>query len=155
MKTTHSILFTLLLGAGCAHAPRPYTFTARSSGAEATVEKVAASLVRQGHPVSGVDRRSAQITTYWENTGYRYRETDDLEDETTVFLRYHVDVRPVNGQQQVTVSAEAQRCVPYRAVITKKEVLSTCINMDKLLVTHQRTVDELGRRLAASLVGPG
>lgn len=155
MKPRHTILFGLLLGAGCAHPPRAYTFTTPSAAAPTTFDRVAVSLAKQGHPVSGVDRHSAEITTYWEDTGYRYRETDDLEDETTIFLRYHVDVRPMNGQQQVSVSAEAQRCVPYRAVITKNEVRSTCIKMDKLLVTHQRTVDELGRRLAASLVGPG
>ena len=121
----------------------------------AAVDRAAASLAQQGHAVSSVDRHHATITTYWEDTGYRYRETDDLEDETTIFLRYHVDVRPGAAGQQVSVSAEAQRCVPYRAVITRTEVVSTCVKMSGLLPTQQRTVDEVGRRLASSLVGPG
>lgn len=154
MRTGHSILLAVLLGAGCAHPPRTFTFTTPSPDG-ATVDRVAASLARQGHSVSAVDRRGSEVTTYWENTGYRYRETNDLEDETTVFLRFHVDVRPATGGQEVSVRAEAQRCVPSRAVITRTEVISTCIKMNRLLVTHQREVDELGRRLAASLAGPG
>jgi hypothetical protein len=105
--------------------------------------------------VSAVDRRGAEVVTYWENTGYRYRETEDLEDETTIFLRFHVDVRPTSGGEEVSVRAEAQRCVADRAVVTRSEVRSTCIRMERLLSTHQRTVDELGRRLAASLASPG
>jgi hypothetical protein len=149
-----AILLAVLLGAGCAHPPRAFTFTSPSTSGE-TVDHVAASLARQGHAVSAVDRRRSELTTYWEDTGYRYRETDDLEAETTIFLRFHVDVRPATGGQEISVRAEAQRCVPSRAVITRSEVLSTCIKMDRLLVTHQRQVDELGRRLAASLTGPG
>lgn len=154
MRASHSILLAVVLGAGCAHPPRAFTFTAPATGV-ATVDRVAASLARQGHSVSAVDRRGAEVTTYWEDTGYRYRETDDLDDQTTIFLRFHVDLRPATGGQEVSVRAEAQRCVPSRAVITRSEVLSTCVKMDRLLVTHQRTVDELGRRLAASLAGPG
>jgi hypothetical protein len=154
MKTSQLILLAAVLGAGCAHPPRAFTFTTPAPGV-ASVDRVAASLARQGHPVSAVDRRGSEVTTYWEDTGYRYRETDDLEDETTVFLRFHVDVRPASGGQEVIVRAEAQRCVPSRAVITRSEVLSTCIKMNRLMATHQREVDELGRRLAASMTGPG
>jgi hypothetical protein len=154
MRASHSILLAAVLGMGCAHPPRAFTFTTPAPGS-ATVDRVAASLARQGHSVSAVDRRGSEVTTYWEDTGYRYRETDDLEDETTIFLRFHVDVRPATGGQEISVRAEAQRCVPSRAVVTRSEVLSTCIKMNRLLATHQWEVDELGRRLAASLAGPG
>jgi hypothetical protein len=100
-----------------------------------------------------IDSERAEILTYWEDTRYRFRETGDQEDETNIFLRYRVQLVP--GDKQVTVTAEAQRCVPYRAVITRTEVLSTCVKMDRIFGTQQRTVDQLGQTLAASLGGAG
>jgi hypothetical protein len=152
MKATHIALLGAVLGAGCAHAPRPFTFTTQAP-AGAAVDRVAASLARQGHAVSAVDRRTATVTTYWQDTGYRYRETDDLEDETNIFLRFHVEVRPAAAGSEVTVSAESQRCVPHRAVVTRTEVQSTCVKMNHLIASHQRTVDDLGRTLAAAVAG--
>lgn len=135
------------------HAPRTFTFTTQAP-APAAVDRVAASLARQGHAVSAVDRRGATVTTYWEDTGYRFRETNDLEDQTNIFLRFHVEVRPSASGSEVTVSAESQRCVPHRAVVTRTDVQqASCVKMDGLISSHQRTVDDLGRTLAAAVAG--
>jgi hypothetical protein len=153
MRTIHLALLGAVLAGGCTHAPRPFTFTTQAP-ASAAVDRVAASLARQGHAVSAVDRRGATVTTYWEDTGYRYRETPDLEDQTNIFLRFHVEVRPSTSGSEVVVSAESQRCVPHRAVVTRTEVQqASCVKMDGLITSHQHTIDDLGRTLAAAVAG--
>lgn len=104
--------------------------------------------------MSHVDRKGAELTTYWEDTGYRYRETEDLEDETNVFVRYHVAISGVAGEHRVSVRADVQRCVPYRAAITAREVVSSCLGMKGLLPRHQKALDNLGRELSSAL-SPG
>lgn len=151
MKSTRWMILAAVAGTGCAHPPRPYVFNTQPKADAVAV--LAGSLSRQGHQVAAIDRQKAEIVTYWEDTRYRFRETDDLEDETNIFLRYHVQVR--QGDNQVTVSAEAQRCVPYRAVVTREQVLSTCIKMTKIFGTQQQAVERLGQVLAASLAGAG
>ena len=138
----------LFAGAGCAHPPRPYVFaTARPAGDTLTV--LATALAHQGHRVAAVDRAGAEVVTYWEDTGYHFRETDDLEAETNIFLRYRVRVG--GGDNQVTVRAEAQRCVPSGVIITREGVESTCIKMDGIFGTQQQAVDRLGAGLAAAV----
>lgn len=154
MKLSRSILVVLSTVAvtGCAHPPRPYVFnTSKQSGDPFAI--LASSLSRQGHRISAVDRGNAEIVTYWEDTGYKFRETDDLEAQTTIFLRYRVQVG--QSDNRVSVRAEAQRCVPSDAVITRERVESTCIRMDKIFGTQQQAVDRLGQSLAASLSGAG
>lgn len=151
MKVTHWILFAALAGAGCAHAPRPYVFTSDARPADQVVSTLAQALTRQGHQVAEMDARHGQLVTLWEDTHYRFRETDDLEDETSVFVRYHVQLDPVD--RHVSVVAEAQRCVPYRAIVTPNGMQSTCVKMDRIFTTQQRAVDQLGQALAASLAG--
>ncbi len=153
MKIAHWILLAAVAGVGCAHPPRAYVFNNSKPADRNTVSVLAGSLERQGHQVAAIDREKAEILTYWEDTKYRFRETDDLEDETNIFLRYHVQLRQADNQ--VSVSAEAQRCVPYRAVITRTEVQSTCIKMDRIFGTQQQAVERLGQILAASLGGAG
>jgi hypothetical protein len=153
MRSIQIALLGAVLGAGCMHAPRPFTFTTQAPAA-AAVDRVAASLTRQGHAVSAVDRGGATVTTSWEDTGYRYRETPDMEDETNVFLRFHVEVRPAASGSQVVVSAESQRCVPRRPVVMSTDVQqAACVKMSRLITSHQRTVDDLGRTLAAAVAG--
>jgi hypothetical protein len=152
MNASRIALLGLLLGAGCAHAPQPFTFTT-TAPAPTAIDRVAASLAREGHAVSAVDRRAATVTTYWQDTGYRYRETADLENETNIFLRLHVAVRPTAAGSEVTISAESQRCVSSGAVVTRDAVISTCVKMNRLVTRHQRSLDDLGRKLSASVAG--
>lgn len=149
MNVSRWVLLTVLAGTGCAHPPQPYVFNNPKGGDAVLV--VAKALVRQGHRLAFVDRQNVELVTYWEDTKYRFRETDDLEDETNVFLRYHVQFR--DHDNQIRVTADAQRCVPYRAEIRPTEVISTCIKMNGIFGTQQRAVETLGQNLAAALAG--
>jgi hypothetical protein len=149
MKFSRWILLAALAGAGCAHPPQPYVFKNPKGGDAVMV--VAKAIVRQGHRLAFVDRQNLELVTYWEDTKYRFRETDDYWDGTNIFLRYHVRFREHDNQIQVT--AEAQRCVPQQAEITKTDVISTCIKMNRIFGTQQRAVERLGQSLAASLTG--
>ena len=141
---------TAIVVAGCASAPRPYTFTTAASKPSA-LDALAQGLIKDGHRVGSIDRTQGSIVTYWEDTGYRWRETDDLEEETNVFLRFHVQLSPTAAGQSVAVTAHVQRCVPYQAAITPSEVRSTCLKMDGILPSHQTKVDELGTTLSTAL----
>jgi hypothetical protein len=121
------------------------------SPSDGAIDLLARTLVKSGHRVSDVDRKNAEITTYWEDTGYRYRETDDLEDETSIFLRFHVKVADAGANHEVRVTLESERCVPYRAVVTATEVVSTCLDMPRILPSHQKVLNDLGRRLSEAL----
>ena len=149
MKVFRLILLAAVVATGCAHPAQPYVLNNAKGGDAVMI--VAKSLVRQGHKLAFVDRKNTELVTYWEDTKYRFRETDDLEDETNIFLRYHVQFR--EHDNQIRVTAEAQRCVPYDAKITETEVVSTCIKMNGILGTQQRLVERLGQSLAASLAG--
>ena len=149
MKISRWILLAILTGAGCAHPPRPYVFNNPKGGDAVMV--VAKAIVGQGHRLAFVDRQNSELVTYWEDTKYRFRETDDYWDGTNIFLRYHV--RFSEHENQIQVTAEAQRCVPQQAEITKTDVLSTCIKMNRIFGTQQRAVERLGQSLAASLAG--
>lgn len=153
MNLSHAVLLSVLLGSGCAHAPRTYVFNTPRPNDQA-LDLLASSLSQRGHKVSRVDRRTAEITTLWEDTGYRWRETEDLQDETNIFLRFHVEMSNVGIEHQVRVRAEVQRCVPYNAIVTPSEVLSTCLKMKGMLPTHQKVVDDLGQFLSAALSAP-
>lgn len=145
-----SVVLGLIFGAGCAHPSRPYVFSVPPPN-ERAIDLLARTLVKSGHRVSAVDRKNAEITTYWEDTGYRLRETDDLEDETSIFLRFHVKVADVGAKHEVRVTVESERCVPYRAVVTATEVVSTCLDMPRIIPSHQEVLNDLGRRLSEAL----
>jgi hypothetical protein len=117
-----------------------------------TIVFLAETLEHEGHHVAAIDRDKGEILTYWENTRYRFHDTDDLDDET-IFLRYRVQVRP--GDNQVSVTSEAQRCVAFGAVIARMEVRSECSEMRDVFGTQQRATERVGQDLAASLGGPG
>jgi len=147
MKVTHWIFLAALVGTGCVHAPQPYVFN-NPKGNDA-VMVVAKSLVKQGHKLAFVDHKNAELVTYWEDTKYRFRETDDYWEGTNVFLRYHVQFQ--EHDNQIRVTAEAQRCVPLQAEISSTAVMSTCYPMDFVFATQQRKVEQLGQNLAAAL----
>jgi hypothetical protein len=153
MRISRWIFVTVLAGTSCAHQPFTYVFISTKVADADTVALLADTLEKQGHRVATVDRQKREIVTYWEDTKYRDHEADDFEDETAVYLRYRIQVRSSDGQ--VSVTSEAQRCVPYRAVITRTEVRSECEKMTYLFGPQQPATERLGSRLAASLGGTG
>src|SRR4029079_15767746 len=116
MKLVPIFAVALLLGTACGHVPRPYTFDPPAPGDRA-LNLLASGLRADGHRISRIDRQRGEIVTYWEDTGYRFRETDDLEHETTIFLRYHVTVGSKDGGGRASLTADVQRCAADSAMI--------------------------------------
>ena len=152
MRISPWILLAMVAATGCAHQPCAYVVTGSKAADANTATFLAGILERQGHQVAAIDRDKGEILTCWDNPKYLLRDTDDLDDET-LFLRYHVQVRP--GDNHVFVTAEAQRCVQFGAVITRMEVRSECSGMRYVSGTQQRAIERLGQGLAASLAGKG
>ena len=75
MKVSRLILFAAVVATGCAHPAQPYVLNNAKGGDAVMI--VAKSLVRQGHKLAFVDRKNTELVTYWEDTKYRFRETDD------------------------------------------------------------------------------
>ena len=153
MRIGRWIFVAVIAGTGCAHQPFTYVFTSTKATATNTVAFLAATLESQGHRVAAIDREKGEILTYWEDTKYRDHEADDFEEETAIYVRYHIRVR--TGDGQVSVTSEAERCVPYRAVITRTEVRSQCDTLTYIFGPQQPATERLGQRLAASLDGTG
>lgn len=152
MRISRWILVAVVAGSGCAHQPCAYVFTDTKAADANTVTILAGTIEHQGHQVAAIDRNKGEVLTYWEDTRYRVRDNDDLDDET-IFLRYRVQVRA--GENQVSVTSEAQRCVEFGAVITRTEVRSECSKMSYVFGTQQRATQRFGQGLAASLRGGG
>jgi hypothetical protein len=153
MKSTAIIIVTLGLGA-CAHAPEPYSFTAAQAPNDLDV--LAHTLQSNGYKLAGVDAAQGTITTYWFDTGYRFREADDFANQdrdqyTDIFLRYRVSVRRNGGQDKVVVATDVQRCSPLDSTVTAAGVSGTCLPLDKVFPTQQRQANALGDKLRQAL----
>lgn len=146
-------MLVAVVGASCAHQPFAYVVTSAKAADAETVGFLAQTVENQGHRVAVIDREKGEILTFWEDTKYRDHEADDFEDESAIYVRYHVQVRP--GDARVSVTSEAQRCVPYRAIITRTEVRSECSKMTYVFGPQQPATERLARGLAASLGGSG
>jgi hypothetical protein len=155
MKTLYTTALVLSLGAAaCAHAPEPYHFTA--TPAPNDLDVIARTLEANGQKIAQLDRALGTITTYWFDTGYRFRDADDFANHdrdlyTDIFLRYHVSVRHDGGQDTVVVATDVQRCSPLDAYVTATGVSGTCQPLDKVFPSQQQQVNALGEKLRQAL----
>lgn len=140
----------LSLGVGCAHPTRSYVFTV-PAGDTHLLDRLAQRLEEDGHQVGRIDRSRQEILSGWENTHYRFRETPDMEHETTIFLRYRVRLLAEGQETRASLEAEAQRCAADSAYVTPLGVQGTCVPMKRLFPTQQKAVDQLGEHLAAAV----
>jgi hypothetical protein len=153
MKFAAVVILALGLGA-CAHAPQPYSFTAAPTPNDLDV--LARALEANGYQLASVDSAHATLTTYWFDTGYRFREVDDFANHdrdlyTDIFLRYRVSVERNGGQDNVVVATDVQRCSPLDAQVTAAGVTGTCQRLDKVFPTQQHQVNALGDKLRQAL----
>jgi CheY-like chemotaxis protein len=99
MKASHISPILLSVGfVACAHSPQPYSFAANDSG---NVDLVVRTLQSNGLKTAEIDRKQGTVTTYWFDTGYRFRETDILNPiqyPTNIFLRYRVSLKHEHGK---------------------------------------------------------
>jgi len=158
MKRIYPMAMTLALaGIACAHSPQPYSFTLEQPRNAADV--VVQTLAANGFKEVAVDPSKTTIMTRWFDTGYRYREINEIDNGpfreyyTDVFLRYRVSLMNRNGQHTVTLETDVQRCSPTDAVITSGAVEGSCLPMTVVFPTQQKQVDELGTKLRLALAG--
>lgn len=155
MKAAHlsPMLLSLALAA-CAHSPKPYSFATEQAGND--VDVVVRTLQSNGLQMAEVDQKQGTITTYWFDTGYRFRETDVLDPiqyPTNIFLRYRVSLKHDSGKESVVLDTEVQRCAPLDVTVTASGVRGSCEPMTGLFPAQQKQVDALGEKLKAALRG--
>jgi hypothetical protein len=158
MKANHvsPILLSTGLAVGlvaCAHSPQPYSFAANDNG---NVDLVVRTLQSNGLRPAEIDRKQGTVTTYWFDTGYRFRETDILNPiqyPTNIFLRYRVSLKHDHGKSTVVLDTEVQRCAPLDATVTASGVQGSCEPMNGLFPAQQKQVDALGEKLREALGG--
>jgi len=151
-------LMFLVLGlaeTACAHAPQAYSFTIdRPQGDLDTVARI---LTQNGLAPTSVDRQGGIITTRWVDTGYRFRESNEIDDgpyreyETNVFLRYRVSIQGTNGKDIIVLETDVQRCSAIDSVITAEGVSGTCRPMSVLFPAQQEQTAQLGEKLRLGL----
>jgi hypothetical protein len=158
MKLIHATAFALaLIGSACAHTPQPYTFTLEQP--RDAIDVVVRTLAANGLKPNVVDRAKGFITTQWFDTGYRFREINDIDNgpkveyDTNVFLRYKVLFTAASGRQTVTVDTEVKRCSPTDSIITAAGVSGSCLPMTSIFPTQQKQVEDLGLKLRLALAG--
>lgn len=155
MKSLYATAIVLALAtSACAHAPRPYSFTAAAASDDLDV--VARTLEANGQKIAQVDQAQGTITTYWFDTGYRFREADDFANHdrdlyTDIFLRYRVRVQKDGGQESVVVATDVQRCSPLDSHVTAAGVTGTCQPLDKIFPSQQEQANALGNKLRQAL----
>jgi hypothetical protein len=164
-QTTKTLFPTLtvaaLLGAGCTHAQRPYTF-AGAAPLQPTTELVVKALEAEGQVPEVVDPRNGVVFTAWKDTGFRFHDPapEDLsmgiELETTVFRRYHVAVSESAPGAPATVHVEVQakRCRPD-VMVEARQIVGPCHDLQTLFPALQMDLDDLGVRIQHTVAGSG
>jgi hypothetical protein len=157
MKAAHlsPILLSVVFTA-CAHSPQPYVFAANDNGRD--VDLVVRTLQSNGLQTAEIDRKQGTVTTYWFDTGYRFRETDILNPNqypTNIFLRYRVSLKHESGKSTVVLDTEVQRCAPLDVTVTASGVRGSCEPMTQIFPAQQKQVDALGEKLREALAGGG
>jgi hypothetical protein len=150
MKLSLPLAIVLLLGTGCAHAPRTYVFASARPQDEA-LDLLARRLEQEGHKVSLLDRRSSEIITYWEKVAARSGGVPQDDRDAGVFVRYRVALQTVEVAHKVRVSAELQRCDAEAFTITAIEVVGACRDAWRIPPDVQQGVNDLGERLSSEL----
>jgi len=158
MKRIYPIAVVVALtSVACAHPPKPYTFTLEQP--RSPVGVVVQTLATNGFKNVAVDSAKNTVTTRWFDTGYRFREINDIDNGpkreyyTDVFLRYRISLINENGHEKVTLETDVQRCAPTDSVITSQGVDGSCLPMTVVFPTQQKQVDDLGSKLKRALAG--
>jgi hypothetical protein len=85
----------------CAHAPKPYTFAYEQP--RNAVDVVVKTLAANGFKDVAVDPAKNTVMTRWFDTGYRFREVNEIDNGpyreyyTDVFLRYRISLMKKGG----------------------------------------------------------
>jgi hypothetical protein len=158
MKRIYPVAIAVALSSvACAHAPKPYTFAYEQP--RNAVDVVVKTLAANGFKDVAVDPAKNTVMTRWFDTGYRFREVNEIDNGpyreyyTDVFLRYKISLMNKDGHQTVVLETDVQRCAPTDSMITSRGVVGTCLPMSVVFPTQQKQVDDLGSKLKLALAG--
>lgn len=152
------LLLPLLSSTGCvpAQAQRPVQFTVPLP-AEDPFQILTRALVANGlTPIQG-DPQAGVIQTRWENTGFGYGfvggGTGAESQGANIWRRYAITLARQRDGLDILVRADIQRCAEGSSSLDGANILGNCTTAftEGLVPDHQRALDDLGRRLRASL----
>ncbi len=142
----------LLVGAfGCAQPQRPYQFNTVQMARE-PIEALAAALTQAGHSPVVVDPQTGIVQTRWLDTGLLLGQVK--EQNATIVRRYTAKLVHGSFGNEVTLSAETQRCASRQFVLTENSVVGFCVPMKRLVKVHQEELLRLGERIQQSMSIP-
>lgn len=136
---------------GCAQPQKPYFFSSPPLARD-PIEALAAAMTNNGLMPVVVDPTTGTVQTRWEDTGLRNGIVK--EKPATILRRYTVTLAHSPGGNDVTVRANAQRCVVGSFTLGEFDVQGTCEPMDRLLQQHMDDLYRLGSRLAQAMQIP-
>ncbi|HEY8211754.1 MAG TPA: hypothetical protein VIG99_29930 [Myxococcaceae bacterium] len=142
-----AVVLVSLVAAGCAQPQRPFRFEL-SQGGGAPIDAVAGALASEGYPPAEVDRQTGVMSTQWQDTGFLYGYIDQVA--TTIVRRWIVVVSTSGPRPQVILRMDAKNCVPGGFSIGELD-FRRCVQMEGMVETHQRELDELGHKLEKAL----
>jgi hypothetical protein len=146
-------LLAILGGGSACHPPPqgPFVFTAPPMARE-PIDALRTALRESGHPAVFVDGQQGIVRGRWDDTGQRAKPIEDRE--TTVIRRYTARLEPSRFGSEVTLSAEAQRCVLNNFTLTDTDVTGTCEPLPRLPPQQEAEVKKLGARLQQLMLVP-
>jgi hypothetical protein len=133
---------------GCAEPQRPYEFRGPPMARE-PIEALAASMQQAGYPPVVVDPQTGSVHTRWIDTkvpGEKWKDRD-----TTIVRRYTAKLQHGAFGNDVTLSAEAQRCVVLEFNLTEISVQGECLPMESLIPRHLEELYQLGQRVQQAM----
>lgn len=142
------ILLCLLGLAACAQPQKPYFFSSPPQARD-PIESLAAAMSSNGLMPVVVDPSSKMVQTRWEDTGLRNGIVK--ERPATIVRRYTVTLQHSPSGNDVTVRANAQRCMVGSFTLGEFDVQGTCEPMDRLLPQHLDELYRLGGRISQAM----
>ncbi|MBI5545474.1 MAG: hypothetical protein HY901_16430 [Deltaproteobacteria bacterium] len=154
------VLLALVAFAAChpAQVRRPVQFLAPAQ--QDPIAALTRALVVGGQSVAHADPQTGILQTRWENTGFLYGFIDVQKPfprsvGAQIWRRYSVVLAPREGELDVTVRADTQRCAEGAQTADGIAIDGVCTTLftEGLVPQHQKQLDALGLELRTALGG--
>jgi hypothetical protein len=116
------------------------------------LEALATALAQAGQPPVIVDPQSNTVQSRWVDT--KLLDGQVGGHEATVVRRYTATLVHGAFGNEVTLSANSQRCARQDFTLTEIDVRGSCVPMERLLPSHQQELLALGQRIQQSMTIP-
>lgn len=151
LRRLFPLFVALPLFASCAEPQKPYVFSTQQMARE-PIEALETALRQAGIGTIVVDPKTGMIHSRWMDTGVRNGTIKD--QEATIVRRYSALVVRGSFGNEVTVRADAQRCVVREFTLTELDVQGNCLPMERLTPQHQEELLRVGQRVQQSMSIP-